>query len=264
MSGSLQGAERSEPMDKRRTLAVVTALIGLFIFALGTVCAWKVLWQDLQAQLLKEQLSGIYRTGALEPGDINKGLLDLHDQNPDCICWLKIPDTVIDYPVMYRPDDKNFYLERDFNGEYAVHGSLFIDEDCDPERCDNLIIYGHHMHDGSMFAGLEEYKKEDFCKFHRYIWLDTLHGRETYEVMAAFAVPVYTGNDFEYYAFTEAQDEAEYDEFIDECKKRSYYRIGATAHYGQRLLTLSTCEYSHKNGRMVVVAVKTDGGIYEQ
>lgn len=245
-------------MGRREKIAVAAALAGLFLVALGTIFAWKIFWQDLQAQMLKEQLSGIYRAGVSYDDDINKGLISLHEQNPDCIYWLRIPDTDIDYPVMYRPDNKNFYLDRDFNGEYAVHGSLFLDEDCDPERSDNLIIYGHHMHDGSMFAGLEDYKKEDFYKSHKYIRLDTLNGREDYEVIAAFAVPVYTGKDFEYYAFTVAQDEAEYDEFVSACKKHSYYETGVKAHYGQRLLTLSTCEYSHRNGRMVIVAVRMD------
>lgn len=245
-------------MTRRHIIAGVAALAGLFLVALGTFCAWKIYWQDLQAQMLKEQLSGIYRAGSLEGGEINKGLLALHDQNPDCIYWLKIPGTEIDYPVMYRPDNKDYYLDRDFNGQYAVHGCLYLDEDCDPDHGDNLIIYGHHMHDGSMFAGLEDYKKEDFYKAHKYIRLDTLNGSEEYEVIAAFAVPVYTGNDFEYYAFTKAQDETEYDEFVSECIKRSYYRTGGTADYGQRLLTLSTCEYSHKNGRMIVLAVRTE------
>ena len=78
--------------------------------------------------------------------------------------------------------------------------------------------------------------------------------------MAAFSTPVYTGNDFAYYTFTKAENEGEYQAFINAIMERSFYDTGITAVYGDRLLTLSTCEYSQKNGRMVVVAkqVKTN------
>ena len=67
---------------------------------------------------------------------------------------------------------------------------------------------------------------------------------------------MYTGHDFEYYSFTKAENVTDYMLFVDECKKRSYYDTGYTAQYGDKMITLSTCEYSHKNGRMVVVGCK--------
>lgn len=189
---------------------------------------------------------------------VDAGLLALHEQNPDCIYWITIPDTVIDYPVMYRPQDKDYYLRRDFDGEYSLSGTLYMEEDCDPVYGDNLIIYGHHMNSGAMFAALDQYKSEDFYHGHSEVILQTLHGEERYRILAAFATPVYTGHDFLYYGFTKTQDPNEYRDFVRECKERSYYETNVAAVYGQRLLTLSTCEYSHKNGRMVVVAVLED------
>ena len=188
--------------------------------------------------------------------EVDAGLLALHEENQDCIYWLSIPDTVIDYPVMYHPQEKDYYLRRDFYGDYSGSGTLYMDEDCDPEWGDNLIIYGHHMNNGTMFAALENYKSEDFYKEHPQITLQTLHGEETYRVMAAFTTPVYTGNDFAYYNFTVTGDPTVYEAFVKECLSRSLYETGETAVYGRRLLTLSTCEYSQKNGRMVVVAVR--------
>ena len=187
---------------------------------------------------------------------IDEGLLALHAENPDCICWIRIPDTQIDYPVMYHPQEKDFYLKKDFYGEYAYAGSIYLSDYCDPEESDNLILYGHHMNNGSMFADLDKYKDPDFGKTHDRIEMQTLHGAEYYRVIAAFAVPVYTGNDFLFYGFTKAENRKEYDNFIKECRERSLYEMEKTAVYKQRLLTLSTCEYSHKNGRMVVVAVQ--------
>lgn len=186
--------------------------------------------------------------------EVDEGLLALHGENPDCVAWLAVEGTVIDYPVMYRPQDKNYYLKRDFYGEWSANGSLFVAEHCDPDACDNLIIYGHHMNSGKMFAALEDYKSEDFYQEHKYISLKTLHGNEKCEIMAAFSTSVYTKGGFVYYSFAEADEKQEYDAFVSECKERSLYETDCQAEYGEKLLTLSTCEYSQKNGRMVVVA----------
>ena len=188
------------------------------------------------------------------PPVIHSGLLALHEKNPDCVAWITIEGTVIDYPVMYRPGQKNYYLHRDFNGKHASAGALFIAENCDPDDSDNVIIYGHHMNSGKMFAALNQYKKQSFYEEHSRIVYETLNGQETYEVMFAFTTPVYTGHDFEYYAFSKANSAEEYDAYISACRERALYDTGVTARYGDKLLTLSTCEYSQKNGRMVVVA----------
>lgn len=86
---------------------------------------------------------------------------------------------------------------------------------------DNIIIYGHHMNDGSMFAGLMKFKDKSFWEKHKTVSFDTLTDRQTY---------------------------------VEKCKKLSLYETGVTAEYGDKLLTLSTCEYSRTNGRLVVVA----------
>lgn len=188
------------------------------------------------------------------PPVIHSGLLALHEKNPDCVAWITIEGTVIDYPVMYRPSQKNYYLHRDFNGKHVSAGALFIAENCNPDSSDNVIIYGHHMNSGKMFAALNKYKKQSFYEEHKRIVYETLNGQETYEVMFAFTTPVYTGHDFEYYAFSKANSAEEYDAYISACRERALYDTGLTAQYGDKLLTLSTCEYSQKNGRMVVVA----------
>jgi len=187
---------------------------------------------------------------------IHSGLLALHEKNPDCVAWITIEGTVIDYPVMYRPGQKNYYLHRDFNGKHVSAGALFIAENCDPDSSDNVIIYGHHMNSGKMFAALNKYKKQSFYEEHSRIVYETLNGPETYEIMFAFTTPVYTGHDFEYYAFSKANSAEEYDAYVSACRERALYDTGVTAQYGDKLLTLSTCEYSQKNGRMVVVARK--------
>lgn len=85
---------------------------------------------------------------------------------------------------------------------------------------------------------------------------DTLTDRQNYEVVAAFKTVVYTDSpeSFKYYQFVNAETEEDFDAYIDKCKELALYDTGVDAEYGDKLITLSTCEYSRTNGRMVVVA----------
>ena len=103
---------------------------------------------------------------------------------------------------------------------------------------------------------LEKYKDKGFYEEHPTILFRTIWGNEQYQILSAFTTLVYTGNDFNYYSFIKAQKGADYEYFIREIKRKAIYETGITAEYGDKLLTLSTCEYSQRNGRMVVVAKK--------
>jgi sortase B len=45
---------------------------------------------------------------------------------------------------------------------------------------------------------------------------------------------------------------------VAKCKELSLYDTGVTAAYGDKLISLSTCEYSQVNGRLVVVAKRVN------
>lgn len=188
--------------------------------------------------------------------EINPGLLALHEQNPDYIGWIKIEGTAIDYPVMYHPEEANYYLRRNFEKEYDVSGTPYLAEICDPQESDNLIIYGHHMNSGTMFADLDNYKSEKYYQEHPTIIFSTLQGEEEYQIIFALTTPVYTKNDFEFYKFAKADNPMEFYEFIERCRKETIYETDYSAEYGDKLITLCTCEYSQKNGRMVIVGKK--------
>ena len=168
--------------------------------------------------------------------------------------WLSIPGTNIDYPVMQTVDEPNFYLKRSFDKQYSDYGVPYVQENCDLALSDNCVIYGHHMNNGTMFAGLCKYESEDFYQEHKIICFDTLSSFGEYEIVAVFKTVAYSEQGFKYYHFTRAESAEDFDDYIAQCKALSLYDTGVTAEYGDRLITLSTCEYSRKNGRMVVVA----------
>ena len=101
-----------------------------------------------------------------------------------------------------------------------------------------------------------ETKDKNFWERHKTISFDTLTDRQTYEVIAVFKTVVYTDSpeSFKYYQFINVETAEDFTAYVEKCKELSLYDTGVTAEYGDKLLTLSTCEYSRTNGRLVVVA----------
>lgn len=184
----------------------------------------------------------------------------LRDQNSDFIGWISIEGTSLDFPVMYAPDNKDFYLRHDFNKEYSVYGVPYLDEKTTlgaNDQSENLIVYGHNMKTGTIFGCLTGYKEEDYYAEHPQIQFDTVYGDGTYEVFAAFSIDVVNDTSFVYNQYVD-MDEATYNEYVEEVISRSDVDTGIRPSYGEQLLTLSTCEYSSDNGRYVVVARKVE------
>lgn len=179
---------------------------------------------------------------------------DVYAQNSDLVGWVSIPGTQIDYPVMQTKDNPDFYLKHAFDKSYSSYGVPYVQENCDIGISDNLVLYGHHMNNGSMFSDLCKYESEDFYQEHKIIHFDTLESFGEYEVIAAFKTVAYSQEGFKYYHFVRAESAEQFDEYIAECKELALYNTGVTAEYGDKLIALSTCEYSRTNGRMVVVA----------
>lgn len=182
---------------------------------------------------------------------------ELFYQNPDMAGWISIEGTNVNYPVMHTPDNPDFYLKHSFAKEYSAYGVPYIAENCNPaEPSDNLLIYGHHIKGGKMFGALVDYKEKRFYEEHKVIRFDTLTEIAEYEVVAVFKTTVYGDTGFPYYLFVNAEKKEDFDKYIKECKELAFYDTGVSAEYGDKLITLSTCEYSAENGRFVVVAKK--------
>lgn len=184
-------------------------------------------------------------------------MASLYAQNPDLIGWIKIEDTKIDYPVMYTPEDPEKYIHMNFEGKRNAYGLPFIDAICsmDPES-QNLIIYAHNMNNGTMFAGLLDYEKEEFWKEHPIIEFNTLYEKRQYEVIAAFRDRVYFSYEmvFKFYQFVDAIDEADLKRAEQAYKEKAYYDTGFELEMDDNLITLVTCDHYQDYGRFVVIA----------
>ena len=183
---------------------------------------------------------------------------ELHDQNSDMVGWLQIENSKINYPVMQTSQDNaNFYLYKDFDKKDSVRGSIYAAEICDVfEPSDNITLFGHNMKDGSMFAYLGNYYEKSAWENNPLIFFDTLTESHVYKIFAVFKTSGTDNVGFAYHLMADAKDEAEFNQFVATCKELAFYDTGITPVYGDKLLCLSTCEYTIDNGRFVVAAVR--------
>lgn len=195
--------------------------------------------------------------------DILPKYQDFHSQYPDLFGWLKIPNTEIDHPIMQAAKDVGgepyFYLHHDYQGNATEEGSLFVDsESCCYPQDYNTVIYGHNMKNGRNFGMLERFEDRTFCESHQTIYYDTIYQTGTYQVAAVIKSRVLYQEEkgFRYYQLFNYQTHEEFQECVDFIRKNQIYDLGVPLHYGDKLLMLSTCDYSRENGRLVVVAVK--------
>ncbi len=181
----------------------------------------------------------------------------VYEMNKHFVGWITIPESPLNYPVVQTKDSPEYYLRRNFNGEYSFYGVPFLDYKCDIDSSDNTIIYGHNMKNKTMFSAVESYADKDYWKEHKYIGFDTMDDFGVYEVVTSFRIDTANSN----FYYTESTDFANADEFnnyIANAKSLETYSTGVTAHYGDKLLTLSTCEYTYPDGagRYVLIAKK--------
>ena len=193
---------------------------------------------------------------------------EIYEKNNEVVGWLKIDGTIIDYPVLQRKEDEEFYIHHDFYGRKSANGCLVMDSDSEAgigRKADsyingtppstNIIIHGHHLIVKEMFADLVKYEKKSYGLEHHLICFDSLYERREYELISAFYSKVYEKDEdvFKYYNFFNAENEEEFDDFYKNIKKLSLYDTGVEASFGDEFITLSTCAYHTENGRFVVV-----------
>lgn len=256
--------------DKRRKLivaacslcaAVCFGYFGIYYYASEKTCAdYEALAELKNSDALPDKAERVIVVrGEMEDivlPDILNEYKTLYNKNKRLIGWLKIDDTIIDYPVM-QTSNNDYYLTYNFNQEYDKNGSIFMDYQCKAyPRSQNIILYGHHMKSGKMFGDLEKYAKESYYEDHSIIQFDTIYEKSTYQVMYVFRTKVLKENEiaFKYYQFIDAKSEEEYNSYMKEMAEMSLYDTGVDSEYGDELLTLSTCDNSQADGRFVVVA----------
>ena len=175
-------------------------------------------------------------------------LAALQAENSDCVGWLTIPDTGIDYPIMHTPDEPEQYLRRDFHGNHASGGTPFLDgRNTAQAEGQNLIVYGHNMLNGSMFKPLINYLEPNFRQTHQDIYLELGGAQYRYQVLAVLETTV----EAPVYRYTDLSDPAAESDFRSALFQAANLDV---IHHTEGYLTLSTCGDWGGDTRVLVVA----------
>lgn len=173
----------------------------------------------------------------------------LEEINSDCIGWIYVPNTKISYPVV-QTTNNDYYLKRLFNKTYGISGTVFLDTRNESDMSDrHMILYGHHMKNGTMFADAENYKDQIYADEHpngMYITPDKVYDITFF---AGYLTDAY--NDSWTLDFTDA----EFAEWIENAKQRSHFYSEVTPEIDDQILTLSTCSYDIADGRFVLLGI---------
>lgn len=167
--------------------------------------------------------------------------------NRDVVGWLTAEDVGINYPVVIGTDN-SYYLSHLFNQEAGKLGSLFADYRNSSDFSDqNTVIYGHNMQDGSMFAGLMEYKKQSYYEQAPSMLLFTPDGDYRIELFAGILTD--GTQDFGRFSF---ETPSEFRSYVDRLRQQSTFTTDVKIEEGDRMITLSTCTYEFEEGRYVL------------
>lgn len=191
------------------------------------------------------------------------GYAALKEKNNDVIGWIKIPNTVVDYPVMQSSlQSPEYYLRRGYDQKYSKYGCIFLDARCTPpEETSNLTLYGHNMTDGQMFASILKYTDLDFYKSAPVIDFDIEGKAGKWKVFSVFRINTLPEQGTLFlYTQPAFEEEGAYAEFLEQAKSRSLLSLPVDVNTDDQILTLSTCSYEFEEFRTVVMARRVRDG----
>lgn len=175
---------------------------------------------------------------------------ELKEKNNDTVAWIKVPNTLINYPIVQREDNK-FYLKNDFYKKQNIYGWIFADfRDEFPNLSQNTIIYGHNTSIGIMFGDLinlldqKWYENEE----NKYIYLSTTEKEYKFEIFSVYKIN--TTNDYIKVDFNN-----DFNEYIQMVSGRSFIDF-KTKVENEKIITLSTCYNTQNSAVKLVVHAK--------
>lgn len=234
-------------------LIIAIIIISYYIYNLYLSTKNKSIYEEINKHIAVIENN----IGAKEQAVNVKKVIKLKEENFDVVGWIQIENTTIDYPLL-QTTNNDYYLTHNYKRQESKYGSIYVKSECNIlDDNSNLIIYGHNMKDKQMFNQLLNYMDKNYYNQHKTIKIATEQGEDMYSIVAVFKSKIFYQDKkdvFKYYNYTSFDNPDEYNTFIANCKKMQLYDTGVSAEYGDKLITLVTCEYSQEDGRFVVVA----------
>lgn len=265
---------KSDSTGEKIRKSVFILCVLVFLGSMGYLAS-KMVIQPMIQRGLSANLQNLFTENTDTPDEWEylPSLYKLYQENEDLVGYIKVEnvaeaeesDLSKGYPVVQtekagsKGETGQYYLRKDYYGEYSMYGTPFLDYRCDivPETMSrNLIVYGHNIYDdGKMFADFVKYRKLSYYKKHPIIEFDTLYGENQWLVVGIVLTNAYAkdGPIWDYNNFIDG-DEAETKEFLREIARRTMVVTGVDYTVEDHFLTISTCCYDFTDARFVVVA----------
>lgn len=189
---------------------------------------------------------------------VNGGInfTELQKINPDLYAWIRIPNTMIDYPIAQYPgDDNEYYLKHNMYKESAFAGCIYTEKLNKKDFSDpNTVLYGHNMLNGSMFRHLHKFRDKDFFDANPYIYIYLPERTLTYEIFAAYEYDYrHILNSFDF------SDKKVFKEYLDYAQNPVNAMMANTRQMNvttdDKIITLSTCLGDYATSRYLVQGV---------
>jgi SrtB family sortase len=264
---------RYRKLEKSDITRLVILCVSLLVFIGCMVYIGSVFLESYRNKGLVADQQSAYSNSNIRPEDVEGYPSDylpkfaaLYAQNPDVAGWIKIDGTKYLDMVVVQTTDNDYYERRDFTRADNNHGVAFVDyRVAQKEPSTNTIIYAHNMNDGQMFGELLNYKSLEYYRQHPLISYDSVYYEGMYKI---FGVVICKKDDpdFLYHNFIEKLNDQEMVDFVNKIRERSIINTKVDVRTDDKLLTLSTCDYSFKSdtgeriARFVVFARKVRDG----
>ena len=174
---------------------------------------------------------------------------ELLNINKDYKMWISISNTNIDYPIV-QGSDNEFYTIHDFNKEESISGALFIDSNNTIDIDKNIVIYGHHMKNETMFHNLNYFKEEKFFSENK---ISIIKNGEQYKYDP---FSVYVINENEAVFNMSFNDDNSYKEYLESLSSKSYFNKDINLDKDSEIVTLVTCSYEYDGARTIVHGIR--------
>jgi len=184
----------------------------------------------------------------LAPDEVSVDFSGLKRLNEDCVAWILIPNTNINYPVV-EGIDNSYYVTHTFKKKSNKSGSIFLDMRNSSDFSDkNTIIYGHNLKNNKMFSDLRKYLSQSYFDSHKKIIIYTEGKQFIYEAFSVYK----TMEDSEAYK-VKFKDEETFLNHVDGSIEKSQIVFEGDKSNINNIITLSTCTNNKEGERVIVV-----------
>ena len=225
---------------------MLSAALFLLLFVIGLYAILDIHAVNISAKMDEEMQN-------MAPDDAQEvDIAELKKTNPEIVAWIHINNTKINYPVVQAKNNTK-YLTRNYRGEYATAGSIFLDYRNNSFNDDFSLVYGHRMDGLDMFGGISLFEEKDYFDQHPTGKLYTEEGIYDLEISDFSVIDINRASIYNHDGNRNGQN----DKVISEVHLFSKQNRDIEMDENSKIIVLSTCDKDSRHYRNVLLAKMT-------